>query len=144
MLKSFEKLNEPWQTFDEPALVSHFNTSDHIRDVAYWPDDWPHGLAKLKLVTFQNVSLSKTTFERVTFTECKFVDCLFVASVFRYIEFHRCEFVNCNFYKASFEGCYLDPETIKIHKKYKKTHANHFVTLFQRLLDDLSDQHQAD
>jgi hypothetical protein len=144
MLQSFDKLNDPFKVFQEADLVNHFDSSDQIRDVAYWPADWPQSLTKMKNKTFQNVSFSKTKLERVTFTECKFVDCLFVATEFVSVEFHRCEFKDCNFYKASLKGSYLDPNTIKIDKSYKGTRANVFVTFFQRLLDDLADQHQVD
>jgi hypothetical protein len=144
MLKNFFALNAPFTKYDEAALTQHFTTSSDLRSVLYEPPTWPFENTKLKEVTFCNVSLSKTKFERVTFTKCTFTDCLFIGCEFNDVEFHRCSFVNCNLYKAEFINCYIDPTTIVLDEAYKKTHANIGVGLFQRILDNSSDQHQPD
>lgn len=143
VLDSFSDLNGESETFDHERIEAHFKTSDHLKGVQFWPEIWPRTLTKVSGKTFTNVSLSKTKFNRVTFKECTFEDCLFIGTEFIEVEFHRCRFINCNFFKTSFQRCYLDPGTIKIDAVYKKTHANVFVTLFQRLLDNSAGMHQA-
>lgn len=143
MLQVFSELNGTAEKFHDADVEGHFRRSDHLKDVQFWPDNWPTTLSKLANKTFENVSLSKTRFYRVTFKNCTFMDCLFVGTEFTEVEFHRCTFTNCNFFKTSFEKCYIDPSSIKIAGSYRKTHANIFVTLFQRLLDNSRAQHQA-
>ena len=144
VLESFSDLNGDSEVFDHVMIEAHFKTSDHLKSVQFWPEDWPTSLTKMSNRHFNNVNLSKTKFTRVTFKECTFEDCLFVGTQFIEVEFHRCSFINCNFYKTSFEKCYLDPKVILIDKVYKSTQSNVFVTLFQRLLDNSAALHQAD
>ena len=143
MLQLFSELNGDSETFDRDQIEAHFKTSNHLKSVQFWPEEWPTSLTKMSNCRFNNVSLSKTKFTRVTFKECTFEDCLFVGTEFVEVDFHRCSFINCNFYKTSFEKCYIDPKSIKLDKSYKSTHSNVFVTLFQRLLDNSAAQHQA-
>lgn len=142
MLADFFALDTPFEKFDEQQLASHLKISNDLRCVLYQPEAWPENIRRVKSSNFTNVSLSKTNFSEVTFTDCKFEDCLFVGSQFRKVEFHRCWFVNCNFYKTIFEECYIDPGTIRFDKKYRETHSNIGVHVFQQLYENSSKSRQ--
>jgi len=142
MLKDFFKLNGTVKSYVESDVVSHFQTSADLQNVLYKPDDWPTQLKGNSKFSFKNVSFSKTTFTNVTFRDCIFEDCLFIGARFNGVEFHNCRFKNCNFYKATIESCYLDPKSIKFDKTYKKNAANIGVTLFQKLLENSSQERQ--
>src|SRR5262249_33468254 len=76
--------------------------------------------------------------------ECKFEDCLFIGASFEAVEFHRCKFINCNFYKSTFVNCYLDPSAISFDKRYRSSHSNIGVDLFQQLYEDAAKSRQTD
>lgn len=143
MLSNFFKLNAPFEVFDDRQLEQHFKTSRDLRSVLYEPDRWISEPKKFKSFSFTNVSLSKTYFCERTFTDCSFEDCLFIGSSFERVEFHRCKFINCNFHKATFEDCYLDPATISLDKKYRNSHSNIGVHLFQQLYEDAAKSRQS-
>jgi hypothetical protein len=145
MLSNFFQLNGQFRRFDEAELVSHFRESLDLRSVLYGPDNWPNSsLRRLKSATFENVSLSKTTFKECTFINCKFTDCLFIGSIFESVEFHRCTFINCNFYKSAFESCYIDPRTISFDRKYRHSAANVGVSLYHELYENAARSRQPD
>lgn len=145
VLDDFFKLNGKFEKFTaEKDLDSHFKTSSQLENVLYEPSKWPTPPYKVNGKKFLNVSLSKTSFSKVSFQNCHFEDCLLIGCNFQEVEFHRCTFKNCNFYKSEFYKCYLDPSVITFHKHYKKNYANVGVGLFQQLLDNSADQHQAD
>lgn len=143
MLKDFFKLNTPYTDIDEDDIVSYLEAQSEVQSALFRPDSWPKSLNKLKNMSFSNVSLSKTAFSKVTFTRCEFTDCLFIGCIFEDVEFHSCKFVNCNFYKSKFERCYINPNSFKFKFKYKLTHANVGVSLFQNLMENSAKEKQS-
>ena len=111
MLRDFFRLNEPFSRFESEEFSQHLRTSKHICNVYYAPDTLQD--RKIKSVTFENVSFSKTQLLRLTFNECIFVDCLFIGTQFNSVEFHDCEFRNCNFFKSVFRNVYAKPQQFR-------------------------------
>lgn len=144
MLTNFFRLDAPSKTVRETEIENHFAIGNDLRDALYEPNDWPDSLSKMKGRSFQNVSLSKTSFKNVTFTNCKFVDCLFIGSDFKNVEFHNCTFTDCNLYKSNFSSCYIDPNSFIFNKIYRSTHANIPVGLYQNILENSVAEKQDD
>lgn len=144
MLLDFFRLNSPVRTINQMDLLSHLGISRDLRDALYEPSHWPDALKKVEKTNFVNVSLSKTTFSGITFTECVFRDCLFIGCDLNNVDFHRCRFIDCNFYKSKFNECYLDPNVFSFNHKYRKTHSNVGVGLYQTLLENSSRMKQID
>jgi hypothetical protein len=144
MLNDFFKLDKPFNSFDEAQLEAHFKVSNDLRSVMYVPDNWIAKPKSYKGCQFTNVSFSKTKITKVTFTECTFTDCLFIGTEFEDTEFHRCHFQDCNFYKTAFDRCYIDPNSFNFNKRYRTTHANVGVQLFQQLYDDAARSRQSE
>lgn len=95
--------------------------------------DGVHGRAKVRGVTFWNVSFSKTTVVNFEFTDCTFYQCLFVGTVFENCRFTRCSFDDSNPHRIEFIDCFVDPRAF-ISCIRDKSFANIGVYLFQELL----------
>lgn len=143
MLRDFFKLNESWQEFTkESEFVEHFQVSNDLRNVLYKPDRLsPRSPYRLNKITFENVSLSKTSIENVVFRDCLFFDCLFIGTVFRKCEFHNCRFKGCNPHKILFEDTYIDPLSFEnLLDPYE--HTNIGLHLFNQLEQNARKQEQ--
>ncbi len=138
MLRDFFRLNGPYVTLDEAALVSELRESKDIFAVLYKPDAWPDGLKKVSGVLFRNTSFSKTEIQRVTFSRCTFIDCLFIGTNFREVEFHGCIFNDCNMYKSTFNECYIDPTSFIFSGAVRNRTSNVSVHLYQQLYENAS------
>jgi hypothetical protein len=139
MLRDFFKLNEPVSVFDSEQFLEHLRTSRHICNVHYAPDTLEN--RKIKGVTFENVSFSKTRLFRLTFNQCSFVDCLFIGTYFDSVEFHDCDFRDCNFYKSVFRNVYGKPQ--QFHEAITDSrYANIAVHLYQQLRENYSMESQ--
>jgi len=143
MLANFFELNEPFEEFDEQALVTHLLHGSDIRDVLYRPDEWPADkIHRIDSATFTNVSLSKTVIRQVTFSGCTFRDCLFIGTTFEEVEFHGCKFIDCNLNKVEFRACYIDPASFEFDRSYQKTASNVVLYLYHELYRNATDARQ--
>jgi hypothetical protein len=133
-------------TFDQAKLLDHFKVSDNLRDVflkvgEHLSPERP--LNRFRNKTFLNVWFKNVTVENVAFHDCIFEDCRFIGTEFRSCEFHDCEFRRCNTHKIQFDRTYIDPLSfIKMPDKNK--YWNIGVYLFQQLLRNSSEMHQAE
>ena len=133
MLKNFFKLNNEEQihkyvSFDE--FNTALDTSRHLYNVSYWPDDLKN--IKIENKIFENVSFSKTSFTDVTLKNCTVKDCLFIGVKFIGGSIHSCNFERCNFFKATFKNTYAKPQQFK-NSIIQKEHSNIAVSLFNQL-----------
>jgi Pentapeptide repeats (9 copies)/Ion channel len=123
----------------QPSMSPGDSVSNIVFDQRRWVAP-PQG--RVREVIFRNVAFSKSTLSRITFTDCTFEDCLFLGTRFHEIEFHSCRFLNCNFWKAKFRQVYLDPDTIKLERRFKVEAANTGISVFQALLGNFAEERQ--
>jgi hypothetical protein len=112
-----------------------------VLNIVFQPGGWKT-TSNLRKVTFRGVAFSKVTVSQVTFNDCRFEDCLFLGTQFNEVEFHGCSFVDCNFWKARFTQVYLDPDCIKLDRRFKIEAANIGISVFQALLSNFANERQ--
>ena len=135
----FFKLNGLCQDFDQDRMISQIETSRHIVNVVYRPDNFI--LKKVSDIKFENVSFSKTKIKNTNFKNCTFENCLFIGSEFEDVEFHGCNFVNCNFFKSKFKNIYGKPGQFR-KAILNNSHANIAVHLYQQLRENYQSEAQ--
>jgi hypothetical protein len=147
MLADFFKQNgQPTTIATQTDLVAQLGISQHLTNLHYSAGilQTPPTSGRLKIEDkqFSNFSFNHTKFQKVYFFNCKFEDCLFVGAEFDSCEFHNCSFINCNTHKIIIRNTYIDPTSfVDCISRYQ--HANIAVHLFQQLLRNADDTHQA-
>lgn len=141
MLNDFFTLNSPFHKFDFDAFTKHLQTSKHMCNVLFEPDELKLEKRAVEGVVFENVSFSKTKIYDTTFSQCKFKDCLFIGTIFENVELHECSFENCNFFKVKFLNLYAKPyqfERAILDDKY----SNIAVHLYHQLRENYHQESQ--
>jgi uncharacterized protein YjbI with pentapeptide repeats len=137
LLSDFFRLNdeENAQVFSSYAsLETHFQHADMLKNAVVQPGSTSK--EKSKLFTnhrFENVAFRRCVFTKITFQSSHFSDCIFTGSIFSDCWFHNCTFSNCNPYKVIFNNTYINPKIFWFNRRYKSTHANIGLGLFQSL-----------
>jgi hypothetical protein len=125
-----------------PGEMPSMSPGEEVANTVFPAGEWVPPNRKIKNVTFRGVAFSKTTISQVTFKDCVFKDCLFIGTQLTEVEFHGCSLIDCNFWKIRLSRVYLNPNKIKLGRKFRVEAANVGISIFHAMLSNFAEERQ--